>query len=1487
MSYSHQQPTHKYTTDAELERIYGKRLVHNDFQSDSITGNFEKTARVLDNPVLESFSRNHIVDVKLPGIGPQKDKTVTVQFNRKLAHLLLAAFEKIRSENLPYTIYQVGGYFFRYQQNPSVREALENRPEYVDLRKDKGFSANWNIVCAERDRQLKTFDERIPYGSKTKAKKDLLSNHAFGSAIDINWETNPYKKGALFDLHPRIVAILEGFGFSWGGKYHDYMHFEYLRGTIEGVPDEDPPQVFYPFSAEQRRESPLKYYYLNERGKGGYFPVGLQQNLHGGVHLEPEATATRTPVRAAMPGYIVAARLMAPGKGGDNPDVRRVTDDRPLGFVLLRHEVLDKSSNGATGGQAAPSEGSAPPAHPLYSLYMHLAAPQWDAATPDPAEAPWLASLLKMRFGGVVDLDASSKDVGKTFWSKEALSPGATAFKVHDREAPLSAQRGSKILALGKPSPEDVRQAIEALQEGAVITFDRALFPVAAGETIGFVSGNQPLEGQAPAASAGTGGARYLHWEMFSPSTQNGVIELLRAQAGIDKLFNPVKELRQNNLLDMPSAENEGASNELQQILGNTGEPLAEQLQSDTYGSILLEHFNEGKTFFPEQPDSAPRFTYPLDITLDNTYQYKGDATGHCSLDVTYFKGNVSLKTEKIRFKPGQGKLTLNVPAEADTLDLWSPDFFLDKPDPSANENPRPKRLENRIELFGKAVTRHWRNLLLDHLNEWTPESLETQLEARSEAGHLEDIVDTSSPTVFAAWKKNIRPLSWWSRKKNEDDPYGEVPVLGAEAQEQSIFGSGEQLLPESANTLNVHPVTTLWLIDILLEKETIAFKKAWPPATLKRSESTQKPPFLGFLHKEVKPTVGMELVGILVQHGYATTDGANATDVSFSAAPEGEGAPTSAPQTLGRTAYRDGVAMVRTLFPFWGSWRMQATDGVGQPFEPLQTAGMTLQTDRPELEGQTLVLGTGKTAPASDGKVRPLVSGSLNFSKNWPIALAGYVVLEHWRAPKGSKPNLEEPPTSGAWAIPVIANRPPLKKVDRGLKYEGDFIVGKEKEKNNPRVTADFTFQDFVKHRQFGQVFAGEAANFKLAFPLAHRLQELKTACRPRTQREKPIVPLVKRLSVNGLTLHVSTASGAEPELAFLEERLAQLPASPLFSVERVPEKAAISITYLEPESAGPLFFDFDPGPALGLIAAEAFSAEGETLHVRPRFIAPNGGHLVLADKESPVGDVTKLLTASLEDIKSACGNDFLEAVADKLLPPVGRFEFGEVSLKMGRGKLYTTVRLHGDAKQWTAAAPIIKLKLGGETFQQGKLVGSTVSAEWDLFKDKKGKPLPGRWGGTLEFSAEISQPDKVTTPPPGISWTVELKPRLEELKHEIGAKSIRFLGQASHVPTDVSLHITCERKDETGQWQEDIGITQLIRYKIQASQQSSHYGCCTDTGGFEANVLKSALKKTPGTFRFVWAPKGTRAGDTVDVQGIPVEVRTAPEINPEDLGA
>ncbi|PTL76909.1 M15 family metallopeptidase [Vitiosangium sp. GDMCC 1.1324] len=1503
-SYPYQEPTHVCNTEQDVEKLYGKLRIPDAFEPKrgSAVSRFEKTTRVFGNPILESFHKNEIVSVKLPGIGPQKSGTASVEINRRLAHLLLAAFEKIKAENLPYVIYVVGGYYFRYKQNSKVQAAIANRPEYAEIRNQDGFWRAWNGRTAEQDRARGSFEEIISFSNRTSAKKDLLSNHSWGTAIDINWDTNPFQGGERFDMSRRIVEILASFGFSWGGYYDDYMHFEYLRDTIEGLPDEEPPQVFFPFSAAQKRESPLKYYVLNERGNGGYFPLGLQQNLHGGVHLEPEPVDAKVPVQAAMPGYIVAARLMAPGTGGDNPDVRYVSEGRHLGFALVRHELVGKSANSSTGGAAgAPAPSGEPEKpHPLYSLYMHLAPPAWGPDSQGFEKAPWLASLLKMQFGGVVNLDPKSPDVGKTFWSQEPLNPEAAATKVHDLKTPLPIREGERTLALCKPIPEDVSQAIQALKEGAVVTFDRALFPVAAGETIGFVTEGFPFETSAP--SPGVSQPRqpkppklpkYLHWELFSPASDEGGIQFLRNKAGdLNKLLMPVGEAkgRENNFLEMPSAQNHDAPNEIREVFEKAGWKIVEKLLKDTYGDEVSKSFNDGQTFFSSEGSTAEPFTYPLDITLKNEHQYKGESGGDCILEVSYRKTGVQapFKTERIQIRPDQGKVTLNVPAEADEFSLWSPHIFLDKPAPAEGENPLPKRLESRTALFKKAAAHRWRNVVLDHVNEWTPKGLEAQLDARQKAGHVDALVDTSDPDKFATWKKNLRPLSWWSRRKDANDPFGEVPVLGTEAEEKSIFGTGDQLLPEDAHLVNMHPVTTLWLIDILLEKQAIELKKSWPPATLKRSESTQKPLFLGLLWKEPEQRVGMEVNALLVQHGYATTDGTNGTDVIFWVTPRSEASAPPAPLMLRRTPYIEGVAKANIPFPFWGKWGMHATDGNKQRFEPVTTGVTALDVPKPDIS-QTFTLGKGGAASATDGNIRPLFTGNFICDTNWPVAVAGYILFDYWQAPKGKQPDLTDKSTPSKFVIPVVANRPADTRVAGGLKYRRDVIVGREREKSNPSVTASFSFQDFVLHRRFGAVFVGNVQKeFQLAVPLAQRLQELRDACRPKNRTEKDIPMLVKRLERDGLSLIVVPASGAKADLDTMEQRLAVLRASEFFSAERVETAtdSGILLSYEPPPATGPLGFQFDPGPALGLIAENALSSEDEMLHVRTRFIAPNGGHMMLAGKTSPVGDMTKLIEASAEDIKAACGNDFLEVVADKLLPPVARFEFGKIAIKMGAGKVHTDVPLYGDANQWKAAKPVIKLEVMGETIRQGNISGSSLSADWDLFKDKKGKVLPGRWGGALNFSVELSVPGKVATPPPPAKpLQVTIKPSLDEFSFEVGPKQIRFVGKASFMPTDIALHVTCEKLDDAGQWQQDVTITQLIRYTVPLKSDPSHFGHCKDTGVFEANLLKDKLKKAPGTYRFTWSPKGTRAGDTVDVRGIAVEVKTAPELNSQTL--
>ena len=57
-----------------------------------------------------------------------------------------------------------------------------------------------------------------------------LSNHSFGTAVDINPKQNPHSKPFTTDLPPSMVAIFKKLGFFWGGEYKkpDPMHFEFL-----------------------------------------------------------------------------------------------------------------------------------------------------------------------------------------------------------------------------------------------------------------------------------------------------------------------------------------------------------------------------------------------------------------------------------------------------------------------------------------------------------------------------------------------------------------------------------------------------------------------------------------------------------------------------------------------------------------------------------------------------------------------------------------------------------------------------------------------------------------------------------------------------------------------------------------------------------------------------------------------------------------------------------------------------------------------------------------------------------------------------------------------------------------------------------------------------------------------------------------------------------------------------------------------------------
>jgi tape measure domain-containing protein len=72
------------------------------------------------------------------------------------------------------------------------------------------------------------------YALRDKVSGNGISEHAFGNAIDINPDQNPYGKGFKTDLPANIRELAAKYGLSWGGDWKsvkDTMHFEWRGGN--------------------------------------------------------------------------------------------------------------------------------------------------------------------------------------------------------------------------------------------------------------------------------------------------------------------------------------------------------------------------------------------------------------------------------------------------------------------------------------------------------------------------------------------------------------------------------------------------------------------------------------------------------------------------------------------------------------------------------------------------------------------------------------------------------------------------------------------------------------------------------------------------------------------------------------------------------------------------------------------------------------------------------------------------------------------------------------------------------------------------------------------------------------------------------------------------------------------------------------------------------------------------------------------------------
>lgn len=118
-----------------------------------------------------------------------------------------------------------------------IKGANEDGVVHFHQKAAKQLSALWNAFEQRGllDLVLTYSGDYVPRFVRGKAAEQVLSNHAFGTAFDINYSWNklgaePAIDGAQGSVY-KLVPVAHEFGFYWGGHFtrRDGMHFEVAK----------------------------------------------------------------------------------------------------------------------------------------------------------------------------------------------------------------------------------------------------------------------------------------------------------------------------------------------------------------------------------------------------------------------------------------------------------------------------------------------------------------------------------------------------------------------------------------------------------------------------------------------------------------------------------------------------------------------------------------------------------------------------------------------------------------------------------------------------------------------------------------------------------------------------------------------------------------------------------------------------------------------------------------------------------------------------------------------------------------------------------------------------------------------------------------------------------------------------------------------------------------------------------------------------------
>jgi hypothetical protein len=304
---------------------------------------FDKKKLLLGDCCKNDFSKNSIVTMDLKKYGFKFSGKIRV--HSKLEKQLESVFQEI-AKITTYEIRSVGAYLFRYKKNNSATTNIRDNENYEKAK--EWYCKKWNKTEEQKNSWWKEHwaegaaEYDLEHGT---VQKGYLSNHSFGSAIDIN-PTENGMNATVWDMPAAIVKILLDHGFYWGGFYSsskDAMHFEYNLDSFLDAPSqtESTPTTSRTDTNITSDALSKAYSHIEKEHVGGYYPIGANTVWHGGIHFHVPQDIE---INACMNGTIIAARLP------ESPEIA-LKHYGSRNFILLSHDLYGKK---------------------VFSLYMHL-----------------------------------------------------------------------------------------------------------------------------------------------------------------------------------------------------------------------------------------------------------------------------------------------------------------------------------------------------------------------------------------------------------------------------------------------------------------------------------------------------------------------------------------------------------------------------------------------------------------------------------------------------------------------------------------------------------------------------------------------------------------------------------------------------------------------------------------------------------------------------------------------------------------------------------------------------------------------------------------------------------------------------------------------------------------------------------------------------------------------------------------------------------